>query len=119
MTDGMRLTARVVEVTPEIVSAREALEAVQQAEQARRDLEAALGELDRGREQVGPWQPAMLAMRELEHAQRAGHSDGEPAGTHARERLRPPVRAEEHVLRRRHGSGFAALVSRDGAGATF
>ncbi len=43
IADGARLAARVVEVTAEVVAAREALEAVQEAEQARRDLEAVLG----------------------------------------------------------------------------
>ena len=88
MPDGMRLTARVVEVAAEIVAAREPFEAVQLAEQPRRELEAAFGELDRRREDVGPRQAAVLAMRELEHAQRARHADGETADADVRERFR-------------------------------
>ena len=77
--------------------------------EARRDLEAVLGELDRRREQVGPRQAAVLAMRELEHAQRARHADGETADADVAERLGAAVRAEEHVGRRRRGRRLAAL----------
>ena len=112
----MRLTARVVEVAAEIVATREPLEAVQEAVKARRNLEAVFGELYRRGEQVGPRQAAVLAMRELEHAQRARHSDGETADADVPERLRASVRAEEHVGCRCRRSRLAAFVGRDGAG---
>ncbi len=112
----MRLAAGVVEVAAEVVAAREPLEAVQEAEQTRRDRKAVLGELDGRREEIRPRQAAVLAMRELEHAQRARHADGETADADVRERLWPPVRAEEHVGRRGRGSRLAPFVRRDGAG---
>ncbi len=112
----MRLAARVVEVAAEVVAAREPLEAVQETEQTRRDLKTVLGKLDGGRKEIGPRQAAVLAMRELEHAQRARHADGETADADIRERLLAPVRAEEHVGRRGRGSRLAPFVRRDGTG---
>ena len=52
-------------------------------------------------------------MRELEHAQRAGHADGEPADADVVERLGPAVGAEEHVGSRGRGRRLAAFVGRD------
>src|SRR5262249_56048414 len=89
---------------------REAVEAVEQRVEPHRDDEALIGELDRGLEQLGPGQLAVLAMRKLEHPEHARHADRETADADLRERRGSAVVGEEHVRRRGRGRGLAALV---------
>ena len=55
-------------------------------------------------------------MRELEHAQRSRHADGEPTDADVPERLGPAVGAQEHVRRRGCRRRLAAFVSGDFTG---
>ncbi len=71
-----------------------------------RSLEALVGDADRGAEELGPGQTPVALVRELEHAQHAGHADRAAAdgGIEERERF--------SSFRNRSGFAAAGAVSR-------
>ena len=81
--------------------------------QPRTDRESIFRERDGGLEQCGPRQLPMLAMREFQHAYRAGHADRAPAHDRGRERHGLAVASHEEVARRPGGGRFAAVVRFD------
>ncbi|MCY1214229.1 hypothetical protein D9M72_260370 [compost metagenome] len=92
------------------------LVAGQQRVQARRHGEALLRQPDRGLEQVGPGQRAVLFVRQLQSAQQAGHADRHAVVDGLRERQRFALGIQEAVLAGRGGRGLAAVVGLDAAG---
>ncbi|MCY1533363.1 hypothetical protein D9M68_686870 [compost metagenome] len=116
MADGPGLAARRVEIGRRRGLRGQRLVARQQRVQARRHGEALLGQPDRGLEQVGPGQHAILFVRQFQAAQQAGHADGHAVIDSLRERQRLALGIQEAVLAGRRGRGLAAVVGLDAAG---
>src|SRR5438045_3890733 len=83
--------------------------------QLRRHAETFLSRDDGVLEELGPGEPAMPAVRELEHAQNAGHTDRSSAHRRFEEFERLSGVVEKPVCARRRWSGLAAVVAAQAA----
>ena len=116
---GLRAARRVEEVAcGRRVLHQSRAAAVDRGAHPRADAKTVGRERDAGLEQRLPWQPSVLAVRELEHPQHAGDADRTAAG--ARVGTRPgPIAAVVDVAqvgrRRRGRRGLAAVVRVDGS----
>jgi len=90
---------------------------LEQGVQPRADLEAAFGQLDGRREQLGPGKPAVLLVRHLQHANRAGRADRTAADHAIVESHRLAVGADKEFFIGRRRCGFAAVKGLDLAAA--
>src|SRR5690606_1797178 len=83
---------------------------LKQAGETRRDLEARFGELDGGREEIGPVEPAVAGMHLLHQAGDAGHADGATADDGIEEGERLAIVVEEEVGTGGGGRGLARVI---------
>jgi hypothetical protein len=81
----------------------------QERVQARADREALLGKRDGGLEQPRPRQLAVLAVRQCQHRQRAGHADRAAARHRVHESQRLALCAEEQAFIGPGGGGLATV----------